>query len=129
FEHPVLHVQLQRDLGVRPEAIDLANRPPVLPSDPPPARAEDAPAVQRDPGHIQGIGVCLDQDRKVIRQLGKSGVAHRSRPPEVEAAEVLDYTAAFRHHPLRISAVFASTAKAEVGFLAAAKSGWTCIAV
>jgi hypothetical protein len=66
--------------------------------------------VQRDPGHIQGIGVCLDQDRKVIRQLGKNGVAHWSRPPEVEPAEVLDNLAALRHHPLRVEASIASTA-------------------
>jgi hypothetical protein len=85
--------------------------------------------MQCDPGHIHGVGVCLDQDGKVIRQLGKNGVAHRSRPPEVEAAEVLDNTAALRHHPLRISAVFASTAKAEVGFLTATCGGGTCVAV
>ncbi|MDQ6877772.1 MAG: hypothetical protein M3082_08750, partial [Candidatus Dormibacteraeota bacterium] len=83
----------------------------------------------RNPGHVHEIGVRLDQDRKVIRQLRKNGVAHWSRPPEVEAAEVLDNLAALRHHPLRVEASLASTAKAEVGLLAAANSGGTCIAV
>ncbi|MHB8573671.1 MAG: hypothetical protein ACYDAY_12075 [Candidatus Dormibacteria bacterium] len=42
---------------------------------------------------------------------------------------MLDNTATLRHHPLRVSAVLASTAKAEVWFLAAACGGGTCIAV
>src|SRR6266571_7526022 len=129
FEDPVLHVQLQRDLGLRPEAIDLANRPPVLPSDPPPGRAEDAAAVQRDPGQIHGIGVGLDQDRKVIRQVGKYRVAYLSRPVEIEAAEMLDDLASRIHHLLLLQAAGALTAKAEVGFLAAAGGGRTLIAV
>ncbi|MHB8739519.1 MAG: hypothetical protein ACYC9D_13160, partial [Candidatus Dormibacteria bacterium] len=52
-----------------------------------------------------------------------------SRPAKIEAAEMLDNTATLRHHPLRVSAVLASTAKAEVWFLAAACGGGTCIAV
>src|SRR5260370_11921431 len=109
--------------------IALVTRPSGPRADPPPRRAEDSAAVQRNPRHVHEIGVRLDQDRKVIRQLGKNGVAHWSRPPEVEASEVLENLAALRHHPLRVAASLALTPKAEVGLLAATKSGGTCIAV
>src|SRR5258708_39978169 len=55
-------------------------------------------------------------------------MVYRSRPPEIEAAEVLHHLAALRHHPLQVRAICASTLETEVGLLAAARGGRTCVA-
>ena len=56
-------------------------------------------------------------------------MVHWSRPPEIEAAEVLHHLAALHNHPLRVQAIRASTLETEVGLLAAARGGRTCFAV
>jgi hypothetical protein len=65
----------------------------------------------------------------VIRQLGKNGVAHRSRPADIKAAEMLEHLSARRHRSVEIRAILTPAAQAEVGLLATLCGGRTRIAV
>jgi hypothetical protein len=102
-------------------------------------RTEKPAAMNGGPGHVHRIGVALDQNGQVDRQLGELWMHHLTGPGEVQAAKVLHPSAAHVHvqertsrtqrasSALRLSTVRAHPA--EVADLSAAPCGRAHVAV
>src|SRR5487761_680255 len=140
FKHPILDVELERDLGRGSEAIHLVKGTAVLRCEPPPGDAEKASTVDRDPGEVDRVGVGLNEHGQVKRKLGKLGMNHLARPDQVKATKVVHDPAADIHiEDWAVWAVAAAPAPgaahpmaghhAEVASLSASSRRWAEVAV
>jgi len=87
-EDAVLDVELKGQLGGRGKPIDVAQGPPVFRSQALTGDAEDASGVERDPGHVDGIGIRLNENGDVEGKGREWRVTNRAWPAEIEAAQM-----------------------------------------
>jgi len=86
--------------------------------------------MDRYPGDVDLVGIGLDQDRKMHRQLGRPVMSNWTRPGEIKATKLVDEGLANFHAQQRVvSAVIALAEQAEVGRPAATDCSGAALAV